>query len=991
MADDVWAALVNGVLGFAHSRAGDLIDKSFSDTGKLASSLVDGSKPGTFKTKFETLKQDITDLSAIGTAVQQAIQPQIDKAKTAIQQMATELGTSPFTIEAAGRAAVDLADVLEAWDTALSLVADELAKQEPAGGPNHDKNVSDLKDAINGIDQPWKKPFENLAADVTKTFDAICKLVLGKDNASKDVGDNLKWDKAGKKLTWTFDAVGQKQLGAVSFDGASLVAFFTFATKATIGITLKTKLKAGLRGDKLLEKIIPREATTADAEPTAITLDSDKGLTFGDGKDQKIILPVRFSSPGIELREFAIALPEGDQKNGGRIDVMTTIAGKIGDVLGVVAEGGGVSIKWVDGGNLEVLPKPPYSTGIRVNAGPVKGGGFLRFNEAKHEYGGILDLQFSKIGITAIGLIATDPFSFVIVIGVHFLPKIELSFGFTLNGLGGILAVERAINVDVLNAGLKDGIIGKLLFPEDPVASAPTILDALGSVFPPQSGGFVVGPIAELGWGSQAGFVKAKLGLVLALPDPKIVLLGVLQIGVPSADVDPKLRIVDINAELLGEFTTDFFFITIGLAPSKLAKLTISGDIGILVRWSGGSALAVSIGGFFPKYTPPPELTGLRRIAIEMSPPVKILTVRAEAYFAITSNTIQFGGKVTVDADLGPVSANAHISVDALFQWSPKIYFIFIVDAGIVVKAFGATVAGVSFHGELRGTHPWHLEGTASVDILFWTAHADIGPIEWGEQEPTVTVPISPVQTVHEALSSPAAWKPLLPAGADMLARFIPSDLPLLLHPLGSLELKQLSVPLETKIDRIGSSPVTSPSVSLTNPKIGSGDAGAVWHSIDAFSPGHFINLTADQQAARPDFESFPSGMRVAASDFPLSGATAIATAYEWDTVYPGQSFERHFGRFNLDQNAHIALRTSPVGVAARDRNNAYMPVVRPAAPTGVVLRDIGLRSVVSQDNLTPALDVSSNITTTAAEQFIAEASSAQSLKFQSVAIGVSL
>ena len=71
------------------------------------------------------------------------------------------------------------------------------------------------------------------------------------------------------------------------------------------------------------------------------------------------------------------------------------------------------------------------------------------------------------------------------------------------------------------------------------------------TVFPAQQGGFVVGPIAELGWGSQAGFVKARIGIVLSLPDPKIVILGALQVGVPSADIDPKLRIVDIHAELL--------------------------------------------------------------------------------------------------------------------------------------------------------------------------------------------------------------------------------------------------------------------------------------------------------------------------------------------------------------------------------------------------------------------------------------------------------
>lgn len=988
MADDVWAGLVHGCLGFANSRAGDLVGTSFNDTGSLVSSLFDSSPPGTTKARFEQLKSDIKNLAASAKPVIEAIKPEIAKAKTAVTNMAAELATSPFTFEAAGRAATELGFVLAAWDAALDKIADKLAEQEPAG-PNHDANVASQKAAIKGIDEPWKRPFRGLAAALTTDFDAFCKAVLGTDNASAGIADRLEWSRPDKKISLKLGAAGARSLGPLSLDGASVEAFFTYLTVATFGVTLKSKLKVGLRNDKLLEKIIPGEAGSADSEPTAITLDSQHGLTFGEGKSHKLVLPARFSFPGIELRELAIALPEGAQKDGGRIDVMTTIAGKIGDVLGVVAEGGGVSITWTGGnGALSAKPKPPFAAGLRVNAGPIKGGGFLRFTEAKHEYGGVLDLQFTKIGITAIGLIATDPFSFVIVIGVHFLPKIELSFGFTLNGLGGILAVERTLDLDALSKGLKEGAISQLLFPENPVDAAPQILDRLGAVFPPFAGGFVVGPIAELGWGSQAGFVKARLGIVLALPDPKIVLLGTLQVGVPSADVDPKLRVVDIHAELLGEFTADFFFIKVSIAPSKLAGLTISGDIGILVRWSGGSAFAMSIGGFFPKYVPPAQLADMRRIAVEMSPPVPWMTVHAEAYFAVTANTIQFGGKVVVSADLGVVSAKAWIGLDALFQWSPRIYFVFIVDVGIEVKAFGATIAGVSFHGELSGTHPWHLEGTATVDILFWTVHADIGPIEWGERDTSTAPPISPVHVVAEALSLDAAWTPVLPAGADMLARFGPADVPLLVHPLGALELKQLLVPLETTIDRIGSSPVISPRVNLTNPHVGGLAAAAVSHSMDAFPPGHFMTLTADQQAARPDFESFPSGMCVAASRAALHGVP-VSTTYAWDTVYPHQSFDRHLLVWDLAALSRVAMRAGQVGAAVRARDNAYMPAVRPPVAPGVRLNDVGLKSVLGLADLMPAAGIDLGITTTAAAQRIAARGPELAMQLQAVTMGV--
>ena len=143
------------------------------------------------------------------------------------------------------------------------------------------------------------------------------------------------------------------------------------------------------------------------------------------------------------------------------------------------------------------------------------------------------------------------------VIGVHFLPKIELSYGFTLNGLAASRARTPA-GEDEMRKGIREGTVAMLLFPENPMDSAPKILDKLEEVFPPSRKGSWSDRSRSSGWGSQAGFVKAKIGIVLALPDPKMVVLGTLQVAVPSADVDPKLRIVDLRVEIVAEFTPDY-------------------------------------------------------------------------------------------------------------------------------------------------------------------------------------------------------------------------------------------------------------------------------------------------------------------------------------------------------------------------------------------------------------------------------------------------
>jgi hypothetical protein len=962
MSENIWNALIKGCLAFAHTRAGDLMGDALSDSGKLVASLFDGAS-GTTKDRLEQVKKDIDELKPEGKALTKALEPHISKGKTAVDAMGRELGTSPFTLEAAGRAATELGYVLVALDDAITAVAVEAAKRRPDGAMPTDDERKATEEAIRGITAPWKKPFIGMAVDVHRTFDTLAKKVLDVDDAGSRFADQLTWNRGDKKLSLKLVGVSEKAHGPLKLDGATLEAFFTYKDKAKLGVVLKTNVKAGLRSDKMLEKIIPGQGATADTKNAAITLDTKDGLTFGEGPNKSLVLPVRFSQPGVELRQFSIARPADRQADdAGRIDITATVAGKLGTAFAAVIEDGGISILWRDGGDFEVRPKVPTGAGLRVDATAVRGGGYLRYQEDRREYGGVIDLQLAKIGITAIGLIATDPFSMVIVIGVRFLPKIELSFGFTLNGVGGLLAIDRRLDSGALRKGMQSGMIGNLLFPQDPVAQAPTILDQLGAMFPPQPGALVVGPMLELGWGSQAGFVKARVGLVIALPDPKIVVLGAVEIGVPSADIKPELRIVDLRAEILAEITPDYLLILISLQKSTVAKLPINGDIGFFVRWGGGSAFALSVGGFFPRYTPPPELAGIRRFSIDLAPPVAWLKVGAEGYFAITSNTIQFGGKVTLAAALGPVKASAWLQLDALFQWSPRFYFIIILDAGIKVEAFGVTVAGVSFHGELQGTAPWRLEGRATVEILFWDVDVEIGPLQWGEVDTTSAPPISPAAEVRQALQADDAWKPVLPAGGDRMVRLREDATPQLVHPLGSLEVRQQRVPLETPIDRIGSSPVTSRRVFLRDPEVvGSSALQAVSHAEELFSPGHFIRMSDAEQASRPDFETFPCGIRLAPASEVAHAEESGSVDVAWETCYPHESFaptrgEKPFLReLEAAIQCHAGLMNrAAITSAARQAGNPYLrgPAVR--ANDTVQLAPAGRFAIARVHDLSP-------------------------------------
>lgn len=111
----------------------------------------------------------------------------------------------------------------------------------------------------------------------------------------------------------------------------------------------------------------------------------------------------------------------------------------------------------------------------------------------------MLQLEILKVGVFATGILSPDPFSLVLVMGVRFPTAIELTFGFTLDGIGGILALNRTVDTDQLVAGLKNHFIDRVLFPDDPVAEAPRLLDQVASVFPYRRDGFVAGAGARQG------------------------------------------------------------------------------------------------------------------------------------------------------------------------------------------------------------------------------------------------------------------------------------------------------------------------------------------------------------------------------------------------------------------------------------------------------------------------------------------------------------
>ncbi|MDQ0576724.1 DUF6603 domain-containing protein [Agromyces albus] len=980
---DIGTGFLQAIEDFGNSRLGAMSATTFRDTGPFLESIVTFDGPGV-EARFTQLKADIEAMTPIFEAIAKKIKKQTELIGKMVSESAADIDSDDFDVDVAGRVAVRMGTALAAMDEAYLIIATELAKD--AGG-----NVDTaIRDGLMGLWNPWAQPFKDLGAGAANLLNRFGSSVLGIEDLVDKLGAVLTLDRTGGKFVLSAKIVKPDavRLGALTLDQVAFEAFLQFSDRevtnptetekasllerdgkwymgdvAIIGLRLRTLLEPGLTSDPMLSKIMPGSTEPKTTSLTTISLDSAQGLYLGDGRgNEKAVLPVRFSFPGVELREVAFGLRRNPEREVTGFELTTAVAARMGDVLGMQIVGSGFIVS-LDGEvehqamfPLAVSPRWPDQVGLRVKAGPIEGGGFIQRVERKYtvngeeitriEFGGVVQLKMLNFGVTAIVILSPDPFSLVLVMGIRFPTAIELSWGFTLNGIGGILALNRGLDLEALRKGMKEHVLDKMLFPDNPVAEAPKLLDNVANVFPPRDGGFVVGPIVELGWGSQAKFVEMKVGVVLALPDPMVVILGSLRVRAPSKEAP----ITDIRADVFVAITPDYLLLFASMRDSKIAEIKVSGDLGLYIQWSGNGAFELSIGGFHPEYEKltgaKPKLGELDRVTIDLSPSKQVSFV-IKAYFAVTAGSVMLGVDGRLKADFAIIVVKAWLTLDMIFIWSPRFAFKISIEVGVEVELLGFTLCSIVFRGELEGTAPWKLAGHVKVDVWFLpTFDEDLGPIEWGEQPKPVGAKIDALQIAAEAMNKDEAWKVALPDHAAQLVILGEVDIDgRIAHPLAALEVSQTQVPLGVKISHIGSSPVKADMVTMGTPASPTNTelVGAVSEVRTGFAPGHYFDLEGEGLLTRSGFEDLVGGCRMAAATTPKVGAS-VPTEVTYRTYIrnpdaPSTLLEKvlDFAMLSPDYAARTA-----VGRAGADTGNPYVNVSKPP----VVVAEKGVSTI---------------------------------------------
>lgn len=679
-----------------------------------------------------------------------------------------------------------------------------------------------------------------------------------------------------------------------------------------------------------LEAVLPEEVT-ADFE-TLVGWSTAEGIYFEGGTGLEVPLPMHTQIGPITLKEIYLGLGLDPETGAITAEASAAATVSLGPITGTVERMGvDAELAFPDDqdGNLGPVDlqlgfKPPSGVGLSVDAGPVSGTGMLRFYPEENRYSGAAQLKISTLQITAVGLITTelpdgsDGFSMQVVVAGEF-PPIQLGFGFTLTGVGGLLGINRRFRKNPLRNVVRRGSLDSILFPErETVENNPQrVLSDIRSIFPPKRDSYLFGPMVQLGYGTPA-VLKSSLGVVLEIPSFRVVVVGRFELVLPNHEAEAPPGTPDsapyppivLNLDVVGIIDIPGKSISIDatLYDSRMLQWTVEGDMALRANWGDGSRFILSVGGFNPRYTPPKDAPGLQsldRVKVSLDVPGGQPVVEFTGYFAVTSNTFQVGAAVHAELTVGDLKIWGDLGFDALFQFKPfKFVFDFIARFMIRAPAFEA---GFELDGTITGPNPFTIDGTVRLSIgpveVSTKVDIEIGDGGGGEELPPAEI----LPEVRDALNHSKNWDAQRPTDASSLVSIRGQRTdgddggdagPVLVHPLGTLTVRQTVVPLGYTIEKFGEATPKSYDRFRIESVTVEGVSDAERRPVDGeFAPAQYRRMSDAEKLDSPDFVQEVAGTAVGSGATMVGGDDEDGNATTARFVYEEHLYDEAQGR----------------------------------------------------------------------------------------------
>jgi|SRR5271165_31206 len=671
------------------------------------------------------------------------------------------------------------------------------------------------------------------------------------------------------------------ELGNVGFGAGASLAWNVATSQASGSLEFDGQLQKGLvfidtsEGDGFLTTILGGSQIQGNFDLT-VGYSSKSGFYIQGSSALQIRLPMHIDLGPVSFEALTIAAA----LQGAEVDVGlgADISAQLGP-LSAVAQNIGVKAAFSfpnGGGNLGPLQvdigfQPPDGVGLSIDADIVSGGGFLYLDPSQGQYAGVAELSIADVvTVKAIGLITTrmpdgsSGFSLLLILTTDF-PPIQLGFGFTLNGVGGLLGLNRSAQLDTLRDGVRTGAVDDIMFPTDIIANAPRIISDLKAIFPPQNNVFLVGPMAEFGWGDPS-LVTLSLGIIVEIPPGNIAILGVLKVALPTED--EALILIQVAFIGILDFDEQLLSFDASLYDSHVIFMTLQGDMAVRLKWGDNAAFILSVGGFHPAFHPPDGLhlpASMQRLSISILD-YDWAKIKVDCYFAVTSNTVQFGAHLYLFFGVDSANITGQLGLDVLFQFSPFM-FIAQISGSLSISVFGMDLMSISLNFQLSGPSPWEAKGTGSLSILFFSISVSFD-VTWGEAKNTTLPPVDVMPIFLGEINKQSNWKALPPPSANLLVTLRSVDPSLLvLHPFGSLTLSQRALPLNLHLDKVGNQqPDDVNRVDITQ-VAGAGAKLPLSDEDEQFAIAQFQNMSDSDKLSRPSYQDLKGGVIIGNSD----------------------------------------------------------------------------------------------------------------------------
>lgn len=393
--------------------------------------------------------------------------------------------------------------------------------------------------------------------------------------------------------------------------------------------------------------------------------------------------------------------------------------------------------------------KFPNGIGISIDTPVLKGAGIISYDKTEGTLFSAMSLEMLKkftVGCIVdadLGVKDGHYFSLVALISTSFSPGIPLGMGFSLNGVGGCLGLNRMYDADAVSGGVRSGVFGSVFFVDNVMNHLTEMKTAVKQFFPEKKKQFFLGVLCKICF---EPVVTCEFGLLIQAPSPTTIgIVGALKVRVGDTNL------IKINVYFFGEIDFDKGLrFDASIVDSEIVGMKLEGDMAFRLFWGGPyKGFGLSIGGFHPAYKPEEGLKfapNMRRLSLSLN--YDIVKIKLETYLAVTSNSFQIGARLDLQVGWKKFGLIGYAGFDALFVFKP-FRFSFALEAGVAVMVGSAKLFSVDLALSVEGPAKWRVKGKAYFTVLFIPVKCKFS-LAWGK---------SPKE---EKRATIAVWKDIL-------------------------------------------------------------------------------------------------------------------------------------------------------------------------------------------------------------------------------------